>query len=98
PGAYCPFPTRRSSDLGWLTFLLPIFDQFRAPARALILYALGMCVMAAVGFDAIGVRMARSSVLGAILKGGALVLGAAVVAVYALDRKSTRLNSSHVKI
>jgi len=69
---------------GWLTFLLPIFDQFRAPARALILYALGMCVMAAVGFDAIGVRMARSSVLAAILKGGALVLGAAVVVVYAL--------------
>lgn len=69
---------------GWLTFLLPLFDQFRAPARALILYALGMCVMAAVGFDAIGVRMARSHTLGAILKGGALILGAAVIALYAL--------------
>ena len=69
---------------GWLTLLLPIFDQFRAPARALILYALGMCVLAAVGFDAVGVHMARSSVLAAILKGGALVIGTGVVTVYAL--------------
>ena len=69
---------------GWLTFLLPVFEQFRAPARALILYALGVCVMAAVGFDAIGVRMARSQTLGAILRGGALLLGAAVIGVYAL--------------
>ena len=36
---------------GLLTWLLPFFDQFRAPARALILWALGMCVLAAVGFD-----------------------------------------------
>lgn len=69
---------------GWLTFLLPLFDQFRAPARALILYALGMCIMAAVGFDAIGVRMARSQTLGAILRGGALLLGVAVIGIYAL--------------
>ncbi len=69
---------------GWLTFLLPLFDQFRAPARALILYALGMSIMAAVGFDAVGVRMARSPILVAILKGGALLLGAAVVVIYAL--------------
>jgi hypothetical protein len=36
---------------GLLTLLLPLFDQFRAPARALILWALGMSVLAAVGFD-----------------------------------------------
>ena len=36
---------------GLLTWLVPFFDQFRAPARALILWALGMCVLAAVGFD-----------------------------------------------
>ncbi len=36
---------------GLLTWLVPFFDQFRAPARALILWALGMCMLAAVGFD-----------------------------------------------
>ena len=36
---------------GLLTWLVPFFDQFRAPARALILWALGICVLAAVGFD-----------------------------------------------
>ena len=36
---------------GLLTWLVPFFDQFRAPARALILWALGMCVLTAVGFD-----------------------------------------------
>jgi hypothetical protein len=36
---------------GLLTWLLPLFDQFRAPARALILWALGISVLAAVGFD-----------------------------------------------
>jgi hypothetical protein len=36
---------------GLLTLVLPLFDQFRAPARALILWSLGMSVLAAVGFD-----------------------------------------------
>ncbi len=36
---------------GWLTWLLPFFNQFRAPARALILWALGISVLAAVGVD-----------------------------------------------
>ncbi|MBK8048898.1 MAG: hypothetical protein IPK16_18315 [Anaerolineales bacterium] len=36
---------------GWLTMLLPIFDQLRAPARALILWALGAGVLAALGAD-----------------------------------------------
>lgn len=36
---------------GLLTWVVPFFDQFRAPARALILWALGMCVLAAGGFD-----------------------------------------------
>ena len=84
---------------GWFTFLLPIFDQFRAPARALILYALGMCVLAAVGFDAIGVHMARTPVLSMILKGGALLLGSGVIATYALffvtqDNETTFLRVS----
>ena len=78
---------------GLLTWLVPFFDQFRAPARALILWALGMCVLAAVGFDQALGRMAgavspgRSNVprtLGerafdAFVRWGALVLG--IVAV-----------------
>lgn len=36
---------------GWLTILIPGFDQFRAPARALILWTLGLSVLAAAGFD-----------------------------------------------
>ena len=38
---------------GWLTLLLPGFDQLRAPARALILWALGIAVLAANGLDSL---------------------------------------------
>jgi hypothetical protein len=38
---------------GWLTLLLPTFGQLRAPARALVLWTLGISVIAAVGFDAV---------------------------------------------
>jgi hypothetical protein len=69
---------------GWLTLLLPMFDQFRAPARTLILWALGMGVVAAVGFDAVAVQLARSRVLTAFLVGGAALLGISVVIGYAL--------------
>jgi hypothetical protein len=78
---------------GLLTWLLPFFDQFRAPARALILWALGMCVLAAVGFDLALERTldnmspGRSDVLrtsgtrafNAFVRWGALLLG--IVAV-----------------
>lgn len=43
---------------GWLTGILPIFDQFRAPARALILWTLGITVLAGVGMD----KMQRSQI------------------------------------
>lgn len=69
---------------GWLTFLLPMFDQFRAPARTLVLWAVGMSVTAAVGFDAVAVQMARSRVLARFLAGGAALLGVGVIASYAL--------------
>ncbi|MEZ4661143.1 MAG: hypothetical protein R2911_26640 [Caldilineaceae bacterium] len=36
---------------GWLYALLPGFAQFRAPARALVLWTLGLAVLAAVGLD-----------------------------------------------
>ena len=38
---------------GWLTLVVPGFDQFRAPARALVLWTLGIAVLAAVGFDCV---------------------------------------------
>ena len=38
---------------GLLTVVLPGFDQFRAPARAIVLWALGVSVMGAVGLDSI---------------------------------------------
>ncbi len=37
---------------GWLTLVVPGFDQFRAPARALILWTLGLAVLGAAGVDA----------------------------------------------
>ena len=36
---------------GWLTQLLPGFDAFRAPARAIVLWALGVAVLAGYGVD-----------------------------------------------
>jgi hypothetical protein len=38
---------------GWLTYLLPLFDQFRAPARALVLWTFALAVLAAFGVDAV---------------------------------------------
>lgn len=42
---------------GWLTALLPLFGQFRAPARALVLWTLGMAVLGAVGVDLTAVTL-----------------------------------------
>ncbi len=69
---------------GWLTLLLPMFDQFRAPARALVLWAVGMSVAAAVGFDAVAVQLTRSRILTGFLAGGAALLGLSVVVSYTL--------------
>lgn len=49
---------------GWLTQLLPFFGQLRAPARALILWSLGLSVCAAVGLDMLMRRV------GAVADGG----------------------------
>ncbi len=43
---------------GWLTLLLPGFDQLRAPARALILWTLGVAVLAASGLDSLAQNVA----------------------------------------
>lgn len=45
---------------GWLTALVPLFDQFRAPARALILWTFGLSVLATVGVDEV-MRAARAT-------------------------------------
>jgi len=38
---------------GWLTALVPFFDQFRAPARALVLWTFGLAILGAHGVDAL---------------------------------------------
>lgn len=38
---------------GWLTYLIPAFDQFRAPARALVLWTFALAALSAFGVDAI---------------------------------------------
>ncbi len=72
---------------GWLTFLLPFFDQLRAPARALILWSLGLSVIAAVGVDRVmRLRMPPDvwpAGLARFLRyGGLLLLGVTVPLVY----------------
>lgn len=67
---------------GWLTFLVPLFDQFRAPARATVLWVLGLAVMAALGVEAVATGERRSPALGKILLGGAGLLGLGVVLNY----------------
>ncbi len=44
---------------GLLTVVLPGFDQFRAPARAIVLWALGISVMGGVGADVVVRRYHR---------------------------------------
>ncbi len=58
---------------GWLTLLLPFFEQFRAPARAVILWATGLSVVAAVGLDLVLKRVSGVA-RPAFLKVGAIVL------------------------
>lgn len=66
---------------GWLTALLPLFGQFRAPARALVLWTLGVAALGSVGVDLIGatLRQPGSTLPGlamfqTMLQRGALVL------------------------
>ena len=66
---------------GWLTALLPMFDQFRAPARALVLWTFALAVMGAVGVDLVARQglaavdgSARPGALRGGLRAGALIL------------------------
>lgn len=44
---------------GWLTALVPLFDQFRAPARALVLWSFGLAILSAYGVDALAGQFRR---------------------------------------
>lgn len=44
---------------GWLTALLPLFGQFRAPARALVLWTLGVAILGAIGVDALAATVTK---------------------------------------
>lgn len=48
---------------GWLTALVPLFGQFRAPARALILWTLGVAVLGAVGVDVTATTLNQQGVV-----------------------------------
>jgi len=66
---------------GWLTALLPLFGQFRAPTRALVLWTFGVAALAAIGIDLLSsVVTAQATTppgrhsLQTMLKQGALIL------------------------
>lgn len=44
---------------GWLTALVPFFDQFRAPARALVLWTFGLAILGAYGVDSLAGQFRR---------------------------------------
>ncbi len=67
---------------GWLTLLLPGFDRFRAPARALVLWSLGISVLAAHGLDSLawpqrfpGLQEDRRALAFLLRSGGLLLAG-----------------------
>ncbi len=50
---------------GWMTQILPVYDSLRAPARAIVLWALTIAVLAAVGLDALleGLKREKGNIL-----------------------------------
>ena len=65
---------------GWLTLAIPLFDQFRAPARALVLWTLPLAVLAAVGVDTLQHHTsANEPLLHRLLGRGALLVSAVVI-------------------
>ncbi|MEZ4863734.1 MAG: hypothetical protein R3C14_20600 [Caldilineaceae bacterium] len=67
---------------GWLTALLPVFGQFRAPARALVLWTLGVAVLAASGVDLLprAIRMGDPlATIHKLLRTGVLIFFGAVI-------------------
>ena len=67
---------------GWLTVLVPGLGQFRAPARALVLWTLGVSMLAAVGVDAIiklSIVDCQLLIVNGVCKWPGLVLGGVAV-------------------
>jgi len=58
---------------GWLTQLLPGYGGFRAPARAIVLWALGLSILAAYGLDSLQARPERPTTHPAQLRFQALL-------------------------
>lgn len=81
---------------GWLTVLLPGFAQFRAPARASILWAFAVSVLAAVGLHTLyrGVTVAEFKPLRRGLQVGALVLWGVVLPLSYLTLLLTQENET----
>lgn len=44
---------------GWLTAFLPLFGQFRAPARALVLWTLAVAVLGAIGVELVAATVTK---------------------------------------
>lgn len=61
---------------GWLTAIVPGFDLLRAPARALVLWTLGLSILAAFGVDSLmqATKVNIEPLQQAFLKPGALIL------------------------
>src|SRR5690606_40100374 len=92
--ALCSFPTRRSSDL---SFVLPIGSTVNMDGTSLY-QAVAVVFLAQMHFIDLSFGQQATIVLTATLAsiGSAAVPSAGLVML--IDRKSTRLNSSHVKI
>src|SRR5690606_41833540 len=93
-GDLLSFPTRRSSDLGIVSwFILPLIG-------ALAAIITGHMARAEIRREAGQIEGDGLAIAGLVLGYGqiALCVLAFIAIVLFLDRKSTRLNSSHVKI
>ncbi|MGL4648950.1 MAG: hypothetical protein ACRC1H_06065, partial [Caldilineaceae bacterium] len=82
---------------GWLTMLLPIFGQLRAPARALVLWALGVAVMAGVGADILARATVERVIPGlatyrSILRTGTLILAGVALPLLFVALIATQAN------
>lgn len=86
---------------GWLTWLMPLFDQFRAPARALVLWTFALAVLAAVGLDIVRRIPMQSSpesfgeqLIHGVLRWGAIALGGIAVPLLYLALLLTQENET----
>jgi len=86
---------------GWLTALLPLFGQFRAPARALVLWTFGVAILGAIGVDSIATTVTKQLTEQAgwrtwqkLLQGGAFVLLGVVLPLFYVALLLTQENET----